>query len=78
MSIIFSELVYQLQARSKEVRGKFISRELKGKTHRGWGERGDRPSPMQDAVFPFPATTSSPDPARLIFEHSLAQAKGKR
>lgn len=51
-----------------------MSRELRGKRTRA-GEGGDRRS--QDAVFPLPATASSPDPARRIFEHSLSKAKGK-
>ena len=79
----FSGLVYQLQARSKGVRGmgslfqapRNLWAENLGERRTRAGEGGDRRS--QDAVFPLPATASSADPARRIFEHSLSKAKGK-
>ena len=79
----FSGLVYQLQALSKGVRGmgslfqapRNLWAENLGERRTRAGDGGDRRS--QEAVFPFPATASSSDPARRIFEHSLSRAKGK-
>ena len=48
---------------------KFMSRGLKGKKRGGLGREVTR-------SLSFSHITSSPEPARRIFEHSLAQAKG--
>lgn len=83
MSIIFLDLFINFRHVRRQWEGwlacsrlqEIYEQRTKGKKAQGLGRKVA--DTVQDTVFPFPATTSSPDPARLIFELSLAEDKGR-